>query len=334
MQGKILLEDCPEDYRAHLKRYGDLSEELGLGDPRYTEYETRLGNEDEGGTPDQAGVALPVHEGVGVIVDIKYGMGVTVKAEGNLQLMDYAYFFDKKMSEEGIDLKRFKLVIYQPRSYEADEDHDIHEVSIEEVRAHRETRLEITKRVEELEIFGETVDDFTEGDHCQFCPRQLSCPLKQEATLPALTQAGVAKREDEFALSMDQVYQIVAAKSKINKIIRDAEALVRSKLEAGEIRPEDCGFKLVSKLGNRKWSDEARNKLVRKYKKANVVEETLISPNKLETWLKKEGKLDAKTKKYLEGLTHRSSSLSLVSNDAKGEHAITLVDDFEVFEDK
>jgi hypothetical protein len=316
-KGQMALEDAPEEFQGYLSEYDRLLDELGLTLSSRVHVEEYLGSEEDGGTPDLCGVAIPYQDNIGVVLDIKFGMGVEVEAEGNLQLMAYA----KELLAAYPELTTFQLVIWQPRGFRESVKKWI--VDRAAVEHFRDVELpEIKKRVLAADA------EFKEGDHCQFCPRILSCPMKMKPTTD-LIESTDGKKVVE--LDKDQVYAIVQNASRITAVLRDAKALVKQQLLAGEITPEECGMKIVSSLGNRKWAEGSERGLKRKFGVSAVEEKTRRSPPQLEKHLRAEGSLDDNAAAYISEKVTRAEGLSMVSIDKNGDHVIQGRDAFTDF---
>jgi hypothetical protein len=307
-KGQMALEDAPEEFQGYLAEYDRILDELGLTLSSKVHVEEYLGSPEDGGTPDLCGVTIPYQDNIGVVFDIKFGMGVEVEAEGNLQLLSYA----KELLAVYPELETFKLVIWQPRGF--GETLKTWEVGKAEVKHFAEVELpEIKRRV--LESDG----GFKEGDHCQFCPRILSCPMKMEPTNDLITSTD---GKNVVELDKEAVYSIVQNASRIAAVLRDAKALVKQQLLSGEITPGDCGMKIVSSLGNRKWADDSERGLKRKFGVNAVEVKNRRSPPQLEKHLRAEGALDDNAAAYIADKVTRVEGTSMVSINKKGDHII------------
>jgi len=275
--------------------------------------EERLPNEDGfSGTPDYAAVGA---DGVGIILDIKYGTGIQVAAEGNMQLLSYAAL----LLESHPELKEFTLIIFQPRLDPQIQEVEVSKDEIEEFVARRHRIKEFAE--------GEGFDVFNDGDHCQFCPRLMDCPLKVEPTRDIIEVAD--NETDLVTLRPEEIYRIAAMESKVKEVFRDAKAIIEAGLKDGSITPEESGFKLVGTLGNRAWDDGVGQDLVDRYGKEAVIVEKLASPNQLETAVRKTGQLTADEKDFIAGKVVRKPGIKLVPISHKGQHLFADRNDFE-----
>jgi hypothetical protein len=306
--------DAPEEFRPYLNSYTDLLVSLELKHQVVKEYiETRLPN-DEGfsGTPDYAMVG---GDGTGVILDVKYGTGIQVEAEGNMQLMSYASL----LLDQHPELERFKLIIFQPRCDPQVKDCELTKDDVEEFKARRQRIKDVAE--------GEGKDAFSEGSHCQFCPRMLDCPLKVE---PARDMIAVAEGKDVISMQPQEIFKIAAMESKIKEVFRDAKAIIESGLRDGTITSEESGFKIVGTSGNRAWEEGVSDELVARYGEETVSTKKILSPNQLETVIRKQGGLTPEEKEFIGSKVVRKSGMKLVPNSHKGQHLFADRNDFTI----
>lgn len=310
---KALITLAPEEYRPYLTQYSEFIIDTLWSFTYVTQtyIEERIPN-DQGfsGTPDCAVVGLDSGVTVGIVIDVKYGAGVLVHPKGNVQLLSYAAL----LLENHPEIKRFKLAIFQPRR----------DPTIEEIEY---TRAEVKEfMLRRYDIKSKALanpDEFNDGPHCQFCPRVMDCPLKVEPVREL-----VKKVEDGVVtLTPDEIYRIAAMEDKVKEVFRDAKAIINAGLRDGSITPEECGFKLVDTLGHRKWSSQAEKELIEQY--GDTVKKTsLLSPNQLETELRKSGLLDDEEKEIIAGLVERKKGIKMVPIEHSGDHQFASRDDF------
>jgi hypothetical protein len=328
-KGQITLDEAPEEFRGYLEEYGQLLDEYGLTLSNFVYCEEYLGDEETGGTPDYAGVAIPYQDNVGVVIDIKFGMGVEVFATENRQLLSYA----KELLNLHPELETFRLVVWQPRVSDSLKEWV---VTKGEVESFRDVELpEVISEVERFSKIENTLDKkqrelfFMEGDHCQFCPRKLNCPKKAEPAKEALTV--VNDGTEMVELTSEQVYELVKKADKIKSVLRDAEALVNQQLRNGEVTPDECGMKIIATLGNRKWKDDAEKSLKRKFGVSLVETKKLRSPNQLKSELKAADKFDKQAESFIDSKVERPEGFRMVSQEKKGDHVIPAREAFTDF---
>lgn len=203
-----------------------------------------------------------------VIIDWKFGDGVPVPAEGNLQLLFYAAAAARTPGLEWVfkGAEKLELVIVQPphvRRWVTDLD-TLENFELNLVRAVR-----LSERPDApLEV----------GSHCRWCPAKPICPKMTGAVDRVVHQ----KLE---ALAPDQLAQALALADKLEDFIAAARKLAFDRLEKDMPVP---GYKLVAKRATRQWVDEAKAMLfltdnrIEPYKLPEV-----ISPAQAEKVLKK-----------------------------------------------
>lgn len=226
------------------------------------------------------------------VIDLKYGMGVKVHAEGNEQLQIYALAALRQFDMVE-DFKTVVLHIVQPRL-----DHiDSWEVSVDELLEFGEDVRLATQWVAEAKVKLEE-KHFVVGDkQCKFCPAKAMCkPLAQHVfntvrdDFTDLTQPITDLNQDR-ALDNQSLGHIMAAVPLIEEFCKAIRARVERELFDGQEVP---GFKLVEgRRGNRKWIDEA---LAAQYlssvlEEDAVFEKKLISPTTAAKWLKDDPEL-------------------------------------------
>ncbi len=308
------IADAPEEFRPYLELYIDLIVDLNYQHKGFaTEYvEERLPNENGfSGTPDFAAVG---NDGTGIILDIKYGTGVVVAVEDNMQLLSYAAL----LLESHPELKQFKLVIFQPR---LDPQTKILYVSLKDIKEFIARRQQL-KDVAESE---DGKDTFNAGSHCQFCPRMLDCPVKVGPTRELIETV-----EGGVSLTPQELFKIVAMEDKVKEVFRDAKAILKEGLKDGSITPEESGFKIIGTLGNRSWSEGSEDDLVSRYGDEVAKTEKIASPSQVEKELRKLGKLDAAEKEFIADRVERKASNKLVPVTNKGQHLFANRNDFEI----
>lgn len=177
------------------------------------------------------------------VIDYKFGQGVAVSADGNSQMRLYGL---GAYNDFGCiyDIDEVVLHIFQPR---------LNNVSVEQLS------------IKDLLAWGEEVKptatlaakgkgDYCSGEHCRFCPHAGSC-VKLAADCMKVVKIGRSKAEVS-TLEPWMVAEILAQEPVISSWLKAVKDRALAALLAGEEIP---GYKVVEgKLGNRKWSDEAK----------------------------------------------------------------------------
>lgn len=96
-----------------------------------------------------------------------------------------------------------------------------------------------------------------------------------------LTKVDLQEPVDSNLLSVNECIKILKTKKNMLKLFEDVEKRLFETAKSGEKVP---GFKLVQGVKHRRYIDEnvARKRLITTFSKAEVIEEKLISPSKLD----------------------------------------------------
>lgn len=298
--------EVTDEMVAHVSEYTNLVQSLrdSLGAQLLVEqrlqYGPAIGIDDPAsgwGTGDAVLIAPPEL----IVVDLKFGRGVEVEAEGNTQLQLYALGALEKFGEF-VDFERVRMIISQPRAGGVRE----WTITVDELRAFAEQARAAVERCETAEYAVGTpeFDSFLNPGEkqCRWCPAAATCPALR-AEVAELTLGHVPATPEDFVEASDgcaftvdaqaDMEWISAAMTKASLIehwLKAVRAEVERRLLAGEAVP---GFKLVKgKAGNRAWSDEqAAEEMLRKQFRLKVEDAydlKLISPTSAEKLLAKE----------------------------------------------
>jgi hypothetical protein len=191
------------------------------------------------------------------VADLKYGAGTPVSPVGNTQAAIYALGALRRL--ESSDTKLFEKVktvnirIFQPRNRAGG---GCEVVTVAELLRWRDKAL--------LPGIKATEDDDAlrvAGDHCKFCPVAGTCYAKKDAALEGAA-AVFADTEtltveetppDPKDLTLEEVGKVLKAAPLIESWLKGVRAYAYDRANAGKTIE---GFKLVRKVGNRKWKDE------------------------------------------------------------------------------
>lgn len=182
------------------------------------------------------------------VVDLKYGRGIAVEAENNVQLLTYGVGALKRYHNR--EVEHVTLTIVQPRAHHADGP----------VRSWSISNTDL--RVFALELKGHAsaceADDapLKAGSWCKFCPAAPICPEMRQKSL-ALAQAefgdaGIIVPEPE-TLSPDKLGEILREVNILEDWCRRVMEYAHGEATEGRT---PTGFKLVAKRATRKWKDE------------------------------------------------------------------------------
>jgi hypothetical protein len=206
-----------------------------------------------------------------IVLDWKFGDGVMVDAEENMQGMFYAAAAmrtpDTQWVFDGVD--EIEIIIVQPpytRRWVTTPAR-IAEFEAELVRAVKRSQLPDAP--------------LSVGDHCRWCAAKPVCPqMTGEIDRVART---ALEGVDSASLAT-----ALALADQLETFINDARALAFARLEKGLAVP---GYKLVSKRATRQWTSEAKAKAallaLDGVAESDVTETSLLSPAQTEKVLKK-----------------------------------------------
>lgn len=204
------------------------------------------------------------------VYDYKHGQGVSVSADDNDQLKFYAA---GALMSKGWPVETIDLVIVQPRARDAEEVGavkawalDVLEV-LEFTSVINDAVAAAKEQVLTFEMASEATADpqltltLTPGSHCRWCPARGVCPGIEQRALqnlgatigPGLSIEPVKPKvlPEPKTLDTQRLANIVASADVIRKWLDGVEGYVQGLLVQGVAVP---GFKLVDKVGRRKWT--------------------------------------------------------------------------------
>jgi hypothetical protein len=209
-----------------------------------------------------------------VVLDWKFGDGVAVEVEENMQLMFYAAAAMRtdaaKWAFEGVT--EIEMVIVQPPAVKR-------WVTTPARIAEFELQL-----VQAVKMSEKKTAPLRSGDHCRWCAAKPICPVLTGSVDRALHASVKALDAVEIAAYVQQADLLEAW-------IADVRALAQQMMEQGARLP---GYKLVPKRGTRKWINEERaleELAALGFTSDELTETSLRSPAQMEKVLKKR-KLD------------------------------------------
>ncbi len=201
-------------------------------------------------------------DGVLEIVDLKYGKGVPVPAEGNPQMQLYAL---GAIEQYGCiyDFDHVRMSIFQPRNGGL----STHLISVDDLLAWGEE----IKPIAELAYAGK--GEFRAGEHCRFCKAAAQCKTLSEYNME------IAKLEFQDAdLLTDEEVSLVL--SRVDGLVRYAEKIKAFALNEALKGHKWPGYKVVEGRSNRRITDEVKaSKLLRK---AGYGDDVIYKPLKMQ----------------------------------------------------
>jgi hypothetical protein len=176
------------------------------------------------------------------IIDLKYGKGVPVSAEGNKQMMLYALGALKRW-EMLYDINEVRMTIYQPRI-------DNITTAIIEADALRSWGEFVLKPLAEKAFAGE--GEFVPGDYCRFCRAKPTCKAHAQMHM----QLATSEFLDPALIDDDAVSDILGRADVVKNWLSSVEAYALDQaVNHGKRWP---GFKLVEGRSNRVYLDEKK----------------------------------------------------------------------------
>ena len=204
-----------------------------------------------------------IGDGVLEIVDLKYGKGVPVSAEGNTQMQLYAL---GAIEQYGYiyDFDHVRMSIFQPRNGGL----STQLMSVSELLAWGES----IKPIAELAYEGK--GEFKAGDHCRFCRAAAQCKALADYNLE------IAKLEfrDADLLTDDEVSFVL---SRVDGLIRYADKIKTFALAEALKGHKWPGFKVVTGRSNRRITDTAQ--AVKLLRGAGYADDVIYKPLEIQT---------------------------------------------------
>ena len=175
------------------------------------------------------------------VIDLKYGKGVKVSAEGNPQLRLYG--LGAAALFRGLyDFVNVSMTIIQPRL-----DHISTEtMRLEDLKAWAEKTV-----VPAAKEAYEGSDKTACGDWCRFCPAKAICRTRAEANLEL---AKMEFREPEL-LTQEEIGRVLAQADELRKWAADVEGYALDQAMQGKAFE---GWKVVEGRANRRYADELK----------------------------------------------------------------------------
>lgn len=214
------------------------------------------------------------------IADFKYGQGVAVSAFENLQMAIYA----RSMIEQ-LKLKpeTVHMHIYQPRVRQGDKQ-STWTIDYKELVQFTDDR--VLGPAEDIQAKALTLEFRPGTKTCQFCPCESFCEARTKWLLDDTPLSPVLEGHDPVLVTPKSLLD-----STLTKLIRQADDIKKwlgsiekyglAMAMSGKPLP---GLKLVKgKGGHRKWGnpDLAKEKLLTKLKREDIITEDLITPTQV-----------------------------------------------------
>lgn len=265
-------------------------------------------NELIGGTAD----FIAAGKKVVVIGDWKFGDGIMVSPENNMQGIFYAWLASRDVADMFKDAEKLVIVIIQPSNRGEDT------LRIWEVPTDTVNKYLLAFETKMLNAVDEATDECgpaVSGDHCKFCPATPICPEKTGL-------AAQSRRIKTDSLAHEEVSKALGLADEMEDWIKYVRKFAHEQAEEGV---KFDGFKLVNKKAYRKWIDqdavEKRVLAAKKLLKDECFESKFRSPAQIEKICKKK-KVDFKW--YAEQTHSTSSGTTLVRDSDKRSEIVPV----------
>lgn len=174
------------------------------------------------------------------VIDLKFGKGVAVSAQGNPQTRLYA-LGAYALCEGVYDIEHVRMTIAQPRI----DSISTEEISLEELLAWAETEV-----APKAQLATEGEGDYQSGSHCKFCKAKAICRARSEANLE-LAKYDFANAD---TLSLEEVGAILHKAKELEAWAKDIKAYAEDQAINHDIAIP--GWKVVAGKSNRAITDE------------------------------------------------------------------------------
>lgn len=243
-----------------------------------------------------------------VVIDFKYGAGLYVSVQDNLQCQYYATALYYAL---GLPVEQVEVGIVQPRCMVGTELPPFRTVEYPVAHLHAFS----TRMREGIEATKSPFAPLVTGPHCAktFCPVSAICPQMQAEGKQALAVNTVPAKGQAY--DPRELAYWLTKRAALKRFIRSLDEFAYAELRAGRAIP---GFKLVEKRAQRKYIDSQA--MARAFALFGAGEEvyearTLKSPNQIETTCPQWASL-------MEGMTEKESSGYNLAEDTDERPAV------------
>lgn len=218
------------------------------------------------------------------VADYKYGVGVAVKAEGNLQMAIYARSMVAQLEVVPEPSTAIRMTIFQPRVREGEK---VSTWTITWAELVQFTNDRVLGPAEDIKAKA-LVLQFAPGTKtCQFCPAESFCAaraawLLDDTPLKPLLKGEKVVLPDWQTLSPKVIGNLIGKADDIKKWFTNGAKYALSMAMNGKPVP---GTKVVLSQGpHRTWSDREKAKalLLANCDRADVIKEELVTPKQAE----------------------------------------------------
>ena len=232
------MEECTDDYRDYIV---DLVNEARktCPDPVFS-VEQRLDFSCYVPQGFGTGDFLLVYDGQLNIVDLKFGKGVPVSSDHNVQMMLYA-LGSLELYDMLYDVKGITMTIFQPR---------LSNISVWSTTADELRRWATEELMPKAQMADKGEGDFVPGPWCRFCKARFTCRQRAEENL----KLAQMEFKEPALLTDEEIAEVLKQADELSKWAADVYAYAQDQAIAHHKQWK--GFKLVMGKSNRKYTSE------------------------------------------------------------------------------
>lgn len=187
-----------------------------------------------------------------VVIDFKYGKGVIVQADENLQGIAYLIGAVRTLYLKPEDIGIAMVIIAQVRIEDGWSQYSIKGKELDDWDAMIKNIVSRVKNMYE----GKLPIELSAGSHCRFCKALDVCPEQNKNEVLDISTATEFNIEATVEkLTLDQRARIFLRKQQIEDFLDSVAKSLTSEFEAGVTHPD---LKLIQTAGRRSWGDEAK----------------------------------------------------------------------------
>lgn len=249
------------------------------------------------------------------VIDLKFGKGVVVNAEGNPQARCYA-LGAYTLLKDIYDIENIVTVIDQPRLFH----YTTEDISLSDLLAWADSTLVPAAK---LAWAGE--GEYRAGDWCRFCKAGDRC--RKRAAKNLAIQAGYQSLPDPALLTDDQIAAILDKADDLELWVKKLRAYAAGEILNGVVMP---GWKVVEGRTNRTITDEkavARHLRSLGYKPSQMYHRKMITVTQMQALLGGRAAMEAEIGDWI-GRTEPKPTL-VRESDRRPAITADAIDDFK-----